>query len=302
MWLSSLPHWVTFPQIDTIVVHAGVVPGLPLAVQDASLLMNIRGVRPKLHHPSHTPGNSSLSSHFPHSSPNSSHSFVPMPSCPSATSPSCSPDRVSTHAIFASAADPSQQQQGGQQQHPYLLVPYTTALEGSSVMRPSEDSADKRSFALWATAWKGPSHIVFGHDAKSGLQIHDFATGLDTGACYGKALTAMVFEKPIVKDPHTGRPALRSQVEGITAASNKDDKNKHSHALTSSSSSSPSSSSLSSTVESWRHALFGHSSSSSSSSSSLPVAHDLPASRHWQRPVFVQVEAMGQYSPVISKM
>ncbi|CAB9510637.1 Bis(5'-nucleosyl)-tetraphosphatase PrpE [asymmetrical] [Seminavis robusta] len=44
----------------------------------------------------------------------------------------------------------------------------------------------------WASAWKGPWQIIFGHDARRGLQQYAWATGLDTGAVYGKQLTGLV--------------------------------------------------------------------------------------------------------------
>lgn len=45
---------------------------------------------------------------------------------------------------------------------------------------------------LWGEQYEGPPHIVFGHNAAPGLQLHPWATGLDTGCVYGGRLTAMV--------------------------------------------------------------------------------------------------------------
>lgn len=45
---------------------------------------------------------------------------------------------------------------------------------------------------LWGSLYTGPPHIVFGHNAPTGIQIHRWATGLDSGCVYGGALTAMV--------------------------------------------------------------------------------------------------------------
>ena len=47
----------------------------------------------------------------------------------------------------------------------------------------------------WGQEWnggEGRTHIVFGHNSTKGLQEYEFATGLDTGCCYGGYLTAMV--------------------------------------------------------------------------------------------------------------
>jgi len=45
---------------------------------------------------------------------------------------------------------------------------------------------------LWGTRYVGPPHVVFGHNAAPGLQLHPWATGLDTGCVYGGRLTALV--------------------------------------------------------------------------------------------------------------
>lgn len=50
----------------------------------------------------------------------------------------------------------------------------------------------KESDCLWGARYAGPPQVLFGHNAAPGLQLHPWATGLDTGCVYGGRLTAMV--------------------------------------------------------------------------------------------------------------
>jgi hypothetical protein len=58
------------------------------------------------------------------------------------------------------------------------------AEDGSASDRPGAES--------WAASYSGEPHLIFGHDARRGLQLHVAATGLDTGCVYGGSLTALV--------------------------------------------------------------------------------------------------------------
>lgn len=54
----------------------------------------------------------------------------------------------------------------------------------------------------WGEMWRGPEHVVHGHDAVRGLQQNAHATGLDTGCVYGRQLTALIWpEKRLVSVP-----------------------------------------------------------------------------------------------------
>lgn len=100
--LSALPLYLDLKAQDVRVVHAGVVPGIPLREQDAWTLTHIRSV----------------------------------------------------------------------------------AEDGRPSAAPGHES--------WAASYRERPHVVFGHDARRGLQLHAAATGLDTACVYGGSLTALV--------------------------------------------------------------------------------------------------------------
>jgi hypothetical protein len=72
-------------------------------------------------------------------------------------------------------------------------------------------SSDAEAGVLWGTRYEGPPHIVFGHNARPEPQLHEWATGLDTGCVYGGRLTAMVLAEgeTVPRGDRVG-PLLRS--------------------------------------------------------------------------------------------
>ncbi|MCC7535104.1 MAG: serine/threonine protein phosphatase [Deltaproteobacteria bacterium] len=116
-YLEALPWFLRLEDIDGLVVHAGMLPGLPPEKQDPMDLVYVRSIR----------------------------------------------------------------------------------LDGSGSRRIDEGRP-------WASAWAGPEHVMFGHDALRRLQLEPWATGLDTGCVYGDRLSALVIEPgETLAGPHPAR-------------------------------------------------------------------------------------------------
>jgi len=64
---------------------------------------------------------------------------------------------------------------------------------------------------LWGALYEGPPHVVFGHNAHREPQLHEWATGIDTGCVYGGALTALVL------DSGAAIPPLRDRRDALVS-------------------------------------------------------------------------------------
>ena len=69
-----------------------------------------------------------------------------------------------------------------------------TLLHIRNVVRGAKKSSGKAQGVRWGARYAGPPHVLFGHNAVGGLQLHPWATGLDTACVYGGQLTAMVLK------------------------------------------------------------------------------------------------------------
>lgn len=59
---------------------------------------------------------------------------------------------------------------------------------------PTKEGPNQDGNYLWGPLHKTKPYVVFGHDAKRGVQSCPFAKGLDSGCVYGKKLTALLIE------------------------------------------------------------------------------------------------------------
>jgi hypothetical protein len=78
---------------------------------------------------------------------------------------------------------------------PIHRVPPEALLKMRTIDKRGNWSDEGNAGPLWGTLYKGPPHVVFGHNAHPGPRFSPWATGIDTGCVYGGRLTALVLEE-----------------------------------------------------------------------------------------------------------
>jgi len=111
-WMQRLPYTISLPRQNAIVVHAGLVPSLPLQRQERKTMVTARNL------------------------------------------------------VESGDSEPA--------------VAVSKTERGAPI----------------GSCWPGPSLVVYGHDAKRGLQRYPHAVGLDTGCVYGKKLSGIYLDDP----------------------------------------------------------------------------------------------------------
>jgi calcineurin-like phosphoesterase family protein len=70
-----------------------------------------------------------------------------------------------------------------------------TLLRIRSIGPDGEAIATRDGGRPWAATYRGPPHVVFGHNASPAPQLYRSATCLDTGCVYGGRLTALILSE-----------------------------------------------------------------------------------------------------------
>lgn len=205
-WLRSLPVVLAVEPLSLYVVHAGLVPGVPIPEQDPWAIMNMRTLRfpreefrekeeakrkKKLEEQRKKDEEKMAKSAGHKRSPASGEAALELKPADKQSSASVSsPALASKSADFDTRATPPPDPVAEMLSHP-----------DRDVWVP----VDNRDGKPWSDIWNHYQKtlpeaerriILYGHDAKRGYQEHPYTLGLDSACVKGHALTALVVGAP----------------------------------------------------------------------------------------------------------
>ncbi|KAI0975533.1 Metallo-dependent phosphatase [Xylaria arbuscula] len=165
-WLAALPLILRVGDLgprygEVIVVHAGLVPGIPLEDQDPEAVMNMRTL---------------------------------LAPSRARTTIDSDPEAVLTDQA-PNEPDPANQgtdQRENKHTNPMIPSPSRDGTPWAKIWTSYQTSS------ILSRPHTRPTTVVYGHDAKAGLQIRKYTFGLDSGCGSDNALTGMIFEIPPV--------------------------------------------------------------------------------------------------------
>lgn len=99
-----------------------------------------------------------------------------------------------------------------QQKSNHLLHIQNIKPPGAKSFWPSKAPAD---FTFWTNFWRGPERLIFGHSVLDRPLFTPWAVGVDTGAVFGRGLTALVLpdwelKTVVTRDYSGGRKTVAS--------------------------------------------------------------------------------------------
>lgn len=219
-WLGSLPLILRIGDLgprygEVVVVHAGLVPGIPLESQDPDAVMTMRTLLP-------SSGSDDLSPNSDSGSDSVSDSrLVSSPHFDTTTADPNNETQEPFTTTQTQHEDPENQTTEANNKH-------KNKNKHQPPHKPMIPSASRAGIP-WAEIWTSyqtsiissppspppdhgqhrirPATVVYGHDAKAGLRMRRYAFGLDSGCGRGEALTAVVFEL-------VPAPAVRGGLKG----------------------------------------------------------------------------------------
>lgn len=218
-WLGRLPVILTVDQLQLAVVHAGLVPGIDLDVQDPAAIINMRSLTyPRVTQRAKAGEEPRI---LPRDAEGESES-EPKPE--SAGTTSTEPASTSAAALAPAEDEKERQTDEPDDDEPTLESPLEMAADDDDDLDTSEITFDRQVVIptdsthgdRWDDTWAAYQrrlprpdrrHVVFGSDSKAGYVETAYTVGLDS-ACYkGGALSALVIEPDV-----TGRRPFKQTV------------------------------------------------------------------------------------------